>query len=145
VDDEEISRQAVCAALQKVQMRSVAVADPELALSLVEHNDFELALLDVNMPGMDGMTLCHRMRALPRGQVTQVIFVTAINDFEKIASSNLLEKNEIIGKPFPLIELAVKALTYILKDAPVRERVPEPTRVPEPMRVEKEDVQLSHF
>lgn len=116
VDDDDLSRQAVCTALEKVHMRTVAVGDPTIALNLLLHNRFELVLLDVDMPGMDGFTLCTKMRALPASRETPVIFVTGLNAFEDLTCSKLFEKEEIIAKPFPMIELAVKALTYLLKN-----------------------------
>lgn len=115
VDDDDLSRQAVCTALEKVHMRTVAVSDPSVALNLLLHNRFELVLLDVDMPGMDGFTLCTKMRTMPASRDTPVIFVTGLNQFENLACSKLFEKEEFIAKPFPMIELAVKALTYLLR------------------------------
>ena len=115
VDDDELSCQALCTALGKVQIRTMAVNDPGIALTLFQQNHFELVLLDVDMPGMDGFTLCTKMRALPDHQDIPVIFVTGLGNFESLAGSKLFEKEEIIAKPFPMIELAVKALTQLLK------------------------------
>jgi CheY-like chemotaxis protein/HPt (histidine-containing phosphotransfer) domain-containing protein len=114
VDDDDVSGHAVRSALEKVHVRSVVVNDPLVALSLCKWNRFELILLDVDMPGMDGVTLCTKIRSLPDRETTRVIFVTALTNFKAVARDVLRDDDEVIAKPFTAIELAVKALTYLL-------------------------------
>lgn len=115
VDDDEVSAQSLCTVLEKVGVKAVAVNDPAAALSLFRQNRFELVLLDVDMPGMDGFTLCAQMRSLPGRADTPVIFVTALPNFRNVARDKLREEDEVIGKPFVPIELTVKVLTYLLR------------------------------
>ena len=44
-----------------------------------------------------------------------MVFVTSLNDFESRAHSTMSGGNDFIAKPFMLIELAVKALLYVLR------------------------------
>jgi len=74
-----------------------------------------LVFLDVDMPGMNGYELCTKLRAIPAHKKTPVVFVTSLNDFENRANSTMSGGNDFIGKPFLFIELAVKALVYILR------------------------------
>jgi DNA-binding response OmpR family regulator len=67
------------------------------------------------MPGMSGFELCTRLRTYPTNKRTPVIFVTGLTDFESRARSTLSGGNDLIAKPFLFMELAVKALTHILK------------------------------
>lgn len=115
VDDEAISRRAVTYALEKAQLKSVAVEDPLVALGLLGESDFDLVILDVDMPVMTGFELCSKLRALPQHKDTPVVFVTSLNDFESRASSMMSGGNDFIAKPFLFIELAVKALMYVLR------------------------------
>ena len=46
---------------------------------------------------------------------TPVVFVTSLNDFESRANSMMSGGNDFIAKPFLFIELAVKALVYVLR------------------------------
>jgi CheY-like chemotaxis protein len=115
VDDEPISRQALRTALGKVNLRSVSLEDPHLALRILQENRFDLIFLDVEMPAMDGFALCKELRALPANKTTPVVFVTSTSDFKSRAQSILSGGNELIAKPFLLMELAVKALTFLLK------------------------------
>lgn len=115
VDDEAISRRAITHALEKAKLKSVGMEDPEAAYDLLIQNRFDLIFLDVDMPGMNGFELCAKLRALPSYQKTPVVFVTSLNDFESRANSTMSGGNDFIGKPFMFIELAVKALVYVLR------------------------------
>jgi DNA-binding response OmpR family regulator len=115
VDDESISRRAVTYALEKAKLKSVSVEDPNQAFKMITENRFDLIFLDVDMPGMNGFELCSRLRALPAYKSTPVVFVTSLNDFESRANSTISGGNDFIAKPFLFIELAVKALVYVLR------------------------------
>jgi DNA-binding response OmpR family regulator len=115
VDDEVISRRAVILALEKAQLKCVSVDTPETALKLLAQDRFDLIFLDVDMPEMSGFDLCTRLRSLPLNRETPVVFVTSLTDFESRARSTLSGGNDLIAKPFLFIELAVKALTFILR------------------------------
>lgn len=115
VDDEAISRRAVTYALEKAKLKSVNIEDPMLAYRLLSENKFDLIFLDVDMPGMNGFELCSKLRSLPEHKKTPVVFVTSLNDFESRANSTMSGGNDFIAKPFLFIELAVKALVYVLR------------------------------
>jgi PleD family two-component response regulator len=115
VDDEAISRRAVVYALDKAKLKSVDVEDPAAAYELLTENRFDLVILDVDMPGMNGFELCSKLRQLPLHKKTPVVFVTALTDFESRTSSTMSGGSDFIGKPFLFIELAVKALVYVLR------------------------------
>lgn len=129
LDDDAISRKTICLALEKAQLRAVSTDDPNLALKLLEDNSFELILSDVEMPEMNGYTFCKKARALSRHKTTPVIFVTSHSDFENRAHSKLSGGTDLIGKPFLLLEVAVKALTALLKAKPAAP-AEEPAAVP---------------
>lgn len=115
VDDEAISRRAITYALEKAKLKSVNVEDPQVALSLLQENKFDLIFLDVDMPGMNGYELCAKLRTLPAHKKTPVVFVTGLNDLESRANSMMSGGTDFIGKPFLFMELAVKALVHALR------------------------------
>ena len=115
VDDEILSRRAVSYALEKASLKAVAVEDPLVALRLATENPYDLIFLDVQMPGMDGFELCSKIRLLPTNKTTPVIFVTSLTDFKSRAKSSLSGGTDLIAKPFMFVELAVKALTHVLR------------------------------
>jgi CheY-like chemotaxis protein len=125
VDDEPISRRTISLALGKANLRCVSMEDSLVALSVLKENPFDLIFLDAEMPGMSGFELCAEVRKLPTNKTTPVIFVTSLTKFEVRAQSSLSGGSDLIAKPFLMMELAVKALTYLLKpgpsvDAPVK-------------------------
>jgi len=125
VDDEAISRRAIVYALEKAQLQSVNVEDPNEAIKLLSEREFDLVFLDVNMPGMTGYELCTRLRNLPFHKKTPVVFVTVLGDFDHRANSTMAGGNDFIAKPFLFIELTVKALIHVLRAKlhPASERV----------------------
>jgi CheY-like chemotaxis protein len=115
VDDEVISRRAIIYALEKAQLESVSVEDPNAAFKLLSENQFDLVFLDVDMPGMTGYELCTKLRNLPLHKKTPVVFITGLSDFDNRTSSMMAGGNDFIAKPFLFIELTVKALIHVLR------------------------------
>jgi DNA-binding response OmpR family regulator len=115
VDDEAISRRAVTYALDRAKLKSVSHDGPFAAYDQLVSNQYDLVILDVDMPGMNGFELCSRLRQLPAYAKTPVIFVTGLTDFQTRANSMVSGGNDFIAKPFPFMELAVKALVYVLR------------------------------
>jgi DNA-binding response OmpR family regulator len=115
VDDEAISCRAITYALGKAKLKSVNIEDPAAAYDLLAENRFDLIILDVDMPGMNGFELCTKLRQLPVHKKTPVVFVTGLTDFESRTNSTMSGGNDFIAKPFLFMELAVKALVYVLR------------------------------
>ena len=124
VDDEPIARRTITVAMAKSNLRSIAMEDSRAALNLLRENAVDLIFLDAEMPGMNGFELCGELRKLPTNKATPVIFVTSLTKFEVRAQSSLAGANDLIAKPFLMMELAVKALTYLLKPIPIVEPKP---------------------
>src|SRR5438445_13585207 len=118
VDDDAICRQTLRSALDLADLPSITVGDPDLALKLVEENSFDLVFLDVDMPGTNGYALCERIRALPGNREISVVFVTVLDDVEHRTLATRSGGQDFIAKPFLLVEMAVKALTYLSRKEP---------------------------
>jgi CheY-like chemotaxis protein len=118
VDDEIISRETICSALEKADLRAISLDDSLAAQRLLEQDQFDLIFLDVEMPGQSGLDLCVNIREMETNRATPVVFVTAHSDFGSRAQSTLSGGNDFIAKPFLLVELAVKALTWLFKEGP---------------------------
>ena len=115
VDDEAISRRAVLYALEKAKLPAASLDNPEAALQMLSERKFDLIFLDVDMPGMNGFELCTKLRTTHRNRSTPVVFVTSLTDFESRANSTMSGGNDLIAKPFLFVELAVKALLYLMR------------------------------
>jgi CheY-like chemotaxis protein len=115
VDDEALSRRAMTSALEKAKLKPITTEDPQKAYELLTRRQFDLILLDADMPGMNGFELCTKLRQLPAHKQTPVVFVTGLNDLKSRASSTISGGNDFIAKPFLPIELTVKALVCLLR------------------------------
>ena len=116
VDDEILSRRAITFALEKASLKAVSLESSDEAFTQAQERVFDLIFLDVQMPVMDGFDLCTKIRTTHHNKSTPVIFVTSLSDFKSRARSTLSGGNELIAKPFLFIELAVKALTTVLRN-----------------------------
>ena len=114
-DDEPISRRAVMAGLEKAGLQATSLGDPYAALAKLAATRYDLIFLDVDMPRLNGYELCVKLRTMPLHKKTPVIFVTSLSDFQSCARSSISGGNDLIAKPILPIELAVKALMYVIK------------------------------
>jgi PleD family two-component response regulator len=115
VDDEVLSRRAIVHALQRGNLKSIGVEDPLVALRMVTEEPFDLILLDIQMPSMDGFELCRKIRSLPANETTPVLFVTRLTDFKNRAKSTMSGGTDFIAKPFLFIEVTIKAISLVLR------------------------------
>jgi len=115
VDDQQMALRSVMNALEKANLKSQALSDPGAALSVAQEWQFELIVLDLQMPVMTGLELCAKLRAFPNYKKTPILFVTSATDFQNRAEICRSGGNDVIAKPFLATELALKALTLIVK------------------------------
>jgi DNA-binding response OmpR family regulator len=105
IDDESVTRRLVTHALKKVDVETVGAADAAEALRLAEAHDFALALVDINLPDMDGFTLIKHLKAIPHmNQVPMLVFTARNNADDRM----LATESGAIGffyKPFSTQEL----------------------------------------
>jgi CheY-like chemotaxis protein len=114
VDDDPICCQAVMMSLKAFAPPDFA-ADGETAIALAAQKPYDIVFLDVELPGTDGYEVCARIRELETNHNTSVIFVTSHSDSESRAKSTASGGKDLIVKPFLSFEVAVKALTLVLR------------------------------
>ena len=83
------------------------------AMELVDREDFDLILLDVMMPGMDGFTVCEKLKQNPLTASIPIVFLTAKADDEAITKGFELGGVDYITKPFNPAELIARVKTHI--------------------------------
>jgi len=115
VDDDEGNCQCVQIVMQEQMIQTSVSFDPTSALLELASDPFDLVMLDVNMPDMNGFELCKRLRELPLHAQTPVVFLTGLATEERREQSILAGGNDFLGKPFNLHELTVKALLLIIQ------------------------------
>lgn len=89
VDDKEENIIALEALIRRDDINILSTVSPNEALKLAWDNEISLALIDVQMPGMDGFELVEMLKSNPRTKDILVIFVTAISKESKYAVKGL--------------------------------------------------------
>src|SRR6478736_3573220 len=115
VDDDPLSNRIVLTALNRAKLNARTTESPAAALELLAQNRFDLVVLDVEMPRMNGFDLCRKLREMPGYENTPVIYVTSHADFDSRVKAVDVGGNDLIAKPIFPIELAVKALMHLLR------------------------------
>jgi two-component system response regulator MtrA len=112
VDDDARLVHIVRLYLQVQQFDVVTANCGEDAMRLLAGGLPDLAICDLMMPGIDGVTLCRQIRALPGGADLPIIVFTALSDTADVEAARAAGANQVITKPFSLTGLgaAVEAL-----------------------------------
>jgi DNA-binding response OmpR family regulator len=115
VDDDPLANRLVLAALREAKLDARALEDPLKAWELLQDTHFDLVLLDIEMPGLNGLDLCKRLRLLPGYAKTPIVLLTIHSDFESRARGTLSGANDLITKPVLSMELAAKVVMHLVK------------------------------
>jgi CheY-like chemotaxis protein len=119
VDDTPINVKLIVALL-KANGFSVTVATTgEAALDLVRGADFRLILLDLRLPGIDGLTVARTIRADPRRRTLVIVAVTASAMKSDVAAALEAGCDAFVSKP-----INTRTLIPMLLDLLSRERQP---------------------
>ncbi len=108
VDDVPKNIQVVGNILQEHDYDIYFAADGATALSQVEKYDFDLILLDIMMPGIDGYEVCRRVKLLEKAADIPIIFLTAKSDVDSIVKGFDVGGIDYITKPFNGAELLAR-------------------------------------
>ncbi len=102
-EDEEKINELICKNLKLVGHQVDYALDGDTALAMIENNDYDLALLDVMMPGLSGFEIAQKkQKDIP------IIFVTAKDALNSRLSGLNLGADDYITKPFEILELVAR-------------------------------------
>ena len=103
VDDEKSQRDMLAGSLER-EGYSVTTAESGFeAIELCENRYFEVALIDLKMPGMDGIELLQKLRGM--NPEIQAIMITAYGSIESAVEAMRLGAYHYVNKPINLDEL----------------------------------------
>jgi DNA-binding response OmpR family regulator len=115
VDDEPIVREVVVRYLRREGYRTLEAADGERARELLEHDPPNLVVLDVMLPGTDGLSLCRWIRA--RSELPVILLTARGEEADRIVGLEL-GADDYVTKPFSPRELAARVRTVLRRAAP---------------------------
>ena len=75
----------------------------------------DLVLVDIAMPGIDGIELCRRIRGNPATAATPILFVTVSGDIESKTAAFDAGADDYLVKPFDLQELSLRVKALLMR------------------------------
>ncbi|PYT19516.1 MAG: Fis family transcriptional regulator [Acidobacteria bacterium] len=112
VDDEPGIRQSLCGVLEDEGYHARAVASGEQCLEDLTREPSELVLLDVWLPGIDGMETLARIQEIPIGDRPAVVMISGHGNIEAAVKATKLGAFDFLEKP-----LSIQKLAVVLKNA----------------------------
>jgi diguanylate cyclase (GGDEF)-like protein len=110
-DDSKLSRHVICSLLREWGHHVVSAKDGHEALhALRSDTAISLALVDWMMPGLDGLEVCQRLRAIPDRAYTYMISVTSRNEKQDLVRALEAGFDDFLTKPVDPAELNARLL-----------------------------------
>jgi two-component system response regulator RegX3 len=94
--------------------------DGREGLDMAQHGDYDLVILDVMLPSVDGFTICNEIRRHDRDQ--PVIMLTAKTTEEDILTGLTLGADDYISKPFSVRELVLRVEAVLRRSQKLRKQ-----------------------
>ena len=118
VEDEKGVRELVLGELSKVGHLVDTVADGEHALAVLRTNEYDLVVLDLTLPGCDGIEICRCYRA--RGGEAPILMLTARSTVDSRACGLDSGADDYLTKPFHLVEFAARVRALLRRSCQAR-------------------------
>ena len=115
VDDEPIVREVVVRYLEREGYRTLEAEDGEQARTLLEREDPALVLLDLMLPGVDGLDLCRWIRS--RSKLPVIMLTARAEEADRIVGLEL-GADDYVTKPFSPRELVARVRTVLRRAEP---------------------------
>jgi two-component system, OmpR family, response regulator len=115
VEDDESIRELLASALRFAGYQAEAVATGTDGFNRAITKHYDLLLLDVGLPGIDGFELCRLLRA--RGDLTPIIFLTARREIDDMRAGFDGGGDDYLTKPFSLEELTLRVEAVLRRTA----------------------------
>jgi len=100
VDDSASMRQMVAFTLKSAGYEVTDASDGAEALEIAKKQSFDVVITDVNMPNMDGISLCKELRKLPSFKFTPILMLTTESSTDKKQEGRGAGATGWIVKPF---------------------------------------------
>ena len=112
-DDDWLNRDLLKAYLVSSGCEVVTAADGAAALDLARAAPLDLALVDVQMPRMDGLALCRALKSSPQTRLVPVIVVTALDSEDEKLKALDAGADDFVSKPYNSIVLLTRVRSLL--------------------------------
>lgn len=114
VDDDPHIRQLLVFAFNKAGLETAEAGDGEAALAAVQARQPDLVVLDINMPRMDGLEVCRRLRA--QGDVPIFFLSSRDDEIDRVLGIEL-GADDYVVKPFSPREIVARSMAILRRTA----------------------------
>ncbi len=114
VEDEPELAAVVRQGLEKSRYSVEWEANGATAFQRLCDESFSLVILDLMLPGMDGWTICQRMRT--RGDHTPILMLTARDEVDDRVRGLMMGADDYLAKPFAFAELRARVIALLRRD-----------------------------
>ncbi len=108
VEDDQPNRMLLTRLLERAGYHAVTATDGPAGLAAAFEIDPDILLLDVGLPGMDGLEICRRLRADPRTVALPVVLLTGRTSVEDVVAGLDAGADDFLAKPFHEAELLAR-------------------------------------
>ena len=112
-EDDVANRALLARLLERAGYRSIAVADGRDALRAAIEEDPDLVLLDIGLPGLNGLDVCRRLRADPRTVALPIILVTGQVTSRDVVAGLDAGADDFVRKPYDEAELMARVRSVL--------------------------------
>jgi two-component system, OmpR family, response regulator MtrA len=110
VEDDRSVRESTSLLLERAGFKVTAVADGRDALDVLSRHDFEVVVLDILLPGLDGLEVCREIR---RHSQIPVVMLTARAETADVVAGLELGADDYVTKPFEGPELVARVRAVV--------------------------------
>ncbi len=108
VDDNEVNRDMLCALLEADGHKAAVAENGKLGLEALNGNSYDLVLLDVMMPEMNGYQVLEQMKSTPRLRDIPVVVLSALDEIGSVVRCIELGAEDYLPKPFDPVLLRAR-------------------------------------
>ena len=120
VDDEPVNQRLVSKVLTASGFQVTTANNAKEAFELVERIHFDLIILDVLMPEIDGYEACRRLRENPLTAQTPIILLTALDSLENKMKGFEAGADDYLPKPCEPEELVARVRVWLRRSASIK-------------------------
>lgn len=113
VDDENVTRRVVTYALKAIQIDVISAENGAQAIALAQEQNPQLAIIDINLPDMDGFEVMRQLKQTPQLADIPMIIFTARNHPQDEATAMSAGAAGFLYKPFSTQELRALVIQHL--------------------------------
>lgn len=112
--DDVITNIKLAGAILKIEGFDIAYTTvSKESIEMIEKNDYDLVLLDIMMPEMDGFEVCEKIKENPKNADLPIIFISAKSEIDSVVKGFSLGAVDYVTKPFNSQELVMRIKTQL--------------------------------